>query len=77
MDHLGFVEAVDGFGEGIVVAVPDAANRRLDARLGEPLGIFDRGVLHPAITMMDEAAAPDGPALVQACSSDGMDRPTP
>jgi hypothetical protein len=26
---------------------------------------------------MDEAAAPDGPALVQACSREGMDRPTP
>ena len=66
MDHLGFVEAVDGFGEGIVIAVPDAANRRLDARRGKPLGIFDRKILHPAITVMDEAAAPDGPALVQS-----------
>src|SRR4051812_16727666 len=65
MDHLGFVEAVDGFGEGIVVAVTDAADRRLDARRGKPLGIFDRKMLHPAITVMDEAAAPDGPALVQ------------
>src|SRR3954447_10893146 len=45
MDHLGFVETVDGFGEGIVVAVPDAADRRLDTRLGEPLGIFNREVL--------------------------------
>jgi hypothetical protein len=45
MDHLGFVEAIDGFGEGIVVAVPDAANRRFDARRGKPLGIFDREVL--------------------------------
>src|SRR5215208_7337689 len=45
MDHLGFVEAVDGFGEGVIVAVPDAANRRLDARRGKPLGILDREVL--------------------------------
>src|SRR3954469_16570790 len=29
------------------------------------LGIFDRDVLHTAITVMDEAATPDGPALVQ------------
>src|SRR3954447_20503556 len=65
MDHLGFVETVDGFGEGIVVAVPDAADRRLDPRLGEPLGIFNREVLHPAITVVDEAAASDGPAFVQ------------
>src|SRR3954453_8434554 len=63
MDQLGFVEAVDGFGEGVVVAVTDAANRRLDARRGKPLGILDRDVLHTAV--MDEAAAPDGPALVQ------------
>jgi hypothetical protein len=42
MDHLGFVEAVDGFGEGIVVTVADAADRRLDARFGQLLGIFAR-----------------------------------
>src|SRR3954466_15197393 len=65
MDHLGFVEAVDGFGEGIVVAVTDAADRRLDPCLGKPLGILDRDVLHTAITVVDEAAAPDGPAFVQ------------
>jgi hypothetical protein len=41
MDHLGFVEAVDGFGESIVVAVTDAADRGLDARRGKPLGILD------------------------------------
>src|SRR3954464_5434294 len=46
-------------------AVPDAANRRLDARRGKPLGILDREVLHTAIAVMDEAAAPDRPALVQ------------
>src|SRR3954463_15238747 len=45
VDHLGFVEAVDGFGEGIVVAVPDTAHRRLDARRGKPLGILDRKIL--------------------------------
>src|SRR3954451_6955650 len=64
VDHLGFVEAVDGFGEGIVVAVPDTAHRRLHARRGKPLGILDRKILHTAITMMDETAA-DGAALVQ------------
>ena len=65
MDHLSFVEAVDGFGEGIVIAVTDAANRRLDASLGKPLSILDRNVLHTAITVVDEAVAPNGLALVQ------------
>src|SRR4051794_13753103 len=55
MDHLGFVEAVDGFGEGVVVAVTDAANRRLDACRGKTLGILDREVLRTAVTVMDEA----------------------
>src|SRR5215208_3870517 len=45
MDHLGFVEAVDGFGEGIVVAVPDAPDRRLNPGLGKPLSVLDRDVL--------------------------------
>jgi hypothetical protein len=31
MDHLGLVEAVDGFGESIVIGISDAADRRLDA----------------------------------------------
>jgi hypothetical protein len=65
MDDLGFVEAVNGLGESIVVAVADAADRGLDARRGKPLGIFDRDVLHTAIAVVDEAAAADGPGLVQ------------
>ena len=62
MDHLGFGEAVDGLGASLVVA--DAADRGLDARLGKPLGLFDRDALHTAIAVVDEAAAADGPALV-------------
>jgi type IV secretory pathway TrbF-like protein len=45
MDDLGFVETVDGFGESIVVAVADAAYRRLDTRFRQALGVFDRDVL--------------------------------
>ena len=40
IDHLGFVEDGDGVGAGVVVAVTDAADRRLDAHLGKPLGIL-------------------------------------
>ena len=45
MDDLGLVETVDGFGENIVVAVADAAYRRLDTRFRQALGVFDRDVL--------------------------------
>ena len=46
-------------------AITDAADRRLDPCLGKLLGILDRDVLHTAITVVNEAAAPDGSALVQ------------
>ena len=34
VDDLGLVEAVDGLCEGVVVAVSDATDRRLDTGLG-------------------------------------------
>ena len=34
-------EAIDRLGQGVVKAVVDAADRRLDARPGEVLGVFD------------------------------------
>jgi len=39
VDDLGLVKTVDGLGEGVVVAVADTADRRLDPGLGEPLGV--------------------------------------
>src|SRR6476660_1333894 len=45
VDHLGFVETVDGFGESIVVGISDTADRRLDACFSQELGVFDGDVL--------------------------------
>jgi hypothetical protein len=45
MDHLGLVEAIDGFREGIVVTIANTADRRLNACFRQALGIFDREVL--------------------------------
>ena len=66
MDHLGLVEAVDGLGERVVVAVADAADRRLDAGLGQALGVLDRDVLAAAIAVVDEPAAMDRPPIMQS-----------
>src|SRR2546421_12076632 len=44
MDNLGLVKTVDRLGESIVITVADAAHRRLDARLHQPLGVLDRDV---------------------------------
>ena len=60
VDDLGFVEAVDGLGQGIVVAIADATDRRLDAGLGQALGVFDRDVLHAPVGVVDEPAARSG-----------------
>jgi hypothetical protein len=49
MDDFGLVETVDRFGQGIVVAVADAAHGGFRASLGEALGVFDRYVLRAAI----------------------------
>ena len=65
MDDLGLVEAVDRLGQSIVVAVADAADRRLDPGLGEALGVLDRHVLAAAVAMMDEAAAMNRPPIVK------------
>jgi len=39
VDHFGFEQAVDRLGEGVVIAVTDAADGRFDAGFGEALGI--------------------------------------
>ena len=44
-DHLSLEQADDRLGESIVVAVADAADRRLDAGIGQALGVADRDVL--------------------------------
>ena len=65
MDDLGLVETVDRFGEGVVVTVADAADRRLDPGFGQALGVLDRDILGAAIAMMDEAAATGRPPVME------------
>ena len=45
VDDLGLEQAVDSFGEGIVVGIADAADGRFDAGLQQALGVFDRDIL--------------------------------
>jgi hypothetical protein len=51
MNDLGFVEAVDGLGQGVVIAVADAADGRLDPGLGQALGVLDRDMLTAAVAV--------------------------
>src|SRR5258708_37922340 len=66
MDHFGLVEAVDGLGQRIVVAVADAAHGRLDTGFGQALGVFDREVLAASITMMNKASSMQRPPVMQS-----------
>ena len=52
MDDLSLVEAVDRFGEGVVVKIADAADGRLDPGFGEPLGVLDRNILGAADALL-------------------------
>ena len=64
-DHLGLVEAVDRLGQGVVIGIADAADRRFDASVGETLGVLDSDILRPAIGMMNETAAFGRSAVVE------------
>ena len=65
MDHLRLVEAVDRFGQSVVVAIADAANRRLDPSFCKALSVFDGHVLRPTVAVMNEAAPMGRPSIVK------------
>ena len=48
-DDLGFEQADDAFGESIVVRVADAADRGVDAGVGQAFGVLDRQVLAASV----------------------------
>ena len=52
MDDLSLVEAIDRLGEGVVVRVADAADRRFDPRFGETLRVLDRKILGSADALL-------------------------
>ncbi len=52
-DHFGLVEAVDRLGQGIIVAVADAADRRFYAGGGEALGVANADILRPTDALLN------------------------
>ncbi len=45
VNQFGLVQAVDGLGQGVVIAVALAAHRRLDASFRQSLGVANADVL--------------------------------
>lgn len=54
LDHLGLEQADDAFGQSIVIGIPDTADRGVDPRLSQPLGVSDRQVLAASVAVMDQ-----------------------
>jgi len=66
MDDLGLEETNHRFGESVVVGISDAADGRLDAGLGETLGVANAHILRPSVGMAHEPAAGEGPSLMKS-----------
>ncbi len=56
MNELGFVEAIHGFREGVIIGIADAADGRFDAGIEQALGIADAHILRSAVRVMNQAA---------------------
>lgn len=54
MDQLGLVQAIDRLGQGVVVTVATAADRRLDAGFGQAFAIADADVLRSPIGVVGQ-----------------------
>jgi hypothetical protein len=65
VNDLVLVKAVDGFRQGIVAAVTDAADRRLHTGLCQTLGVFYRQILTNPVRMMHQTAMLDRSAILQ------------
>lgn len=55
VDDLGLEQSDHALGEGIVMAVADAADGRLDAGLRQPLRVADADLLRSAVAVVDQA----------------------
>lgn len=69
VDELGFVEAVDGLSQGVVVAVSDGSDRGLDSGGGQRIGVGQRDVVAAPIAVMDQPTPSSSAGGVwRACS---------
>src|SRR2546428_3279150 len=55
VNQFGLVQAVEGFGERVVVRVAAGADGSHRARAGEPLRVADGEILRTAVGMADES----------------------
>ncbi|ETN81735.1 hypothetical protein NECAME_17829 [Necator americanus] len=69
MNQLDLAQSIDRLGQRVFIGVSPAADRRLDARLGQPLGVADADVLGPATRVTYKTALAFGLANIKSLSS--------
>ena len=57
MNQLSLVQAVNRFGESVVIAVTSTSDRRLDASLGQTLAVADRDVLRTPVAVVNQSVS--------------------
>ena len=65
MNEFGFVETVNRFGEGVVVAVTDAADRRFDASFGQTISVANGQILPAAVRVTNQSSFLNGASIMQ------------
>lgn len=60
MNQLRFVQPVDSLGQGVVVAVATASNRRFDAHLSQALRVADGHILRASVGVVDQCIGVHG-----------------
>jgi hypothetical protein len=63
VDHVGLIEPVDRFRQGVIVA--DAPERWLDPRFEPAFGVADRDILYTAVAVVNESSLAGRLASVQ------------
>ena len=56
MNEFGFVEAVNRLSEGIIIGIPDAANRVFDASFGQTFSMANGQILAATVAVMYQSA---------------------
>ena len=54
VNQFRFVEAVDGFCQGVIVTIPLASHRRFDPRFRQAIGVSNRKILGSPIRVVDQ-----------------------
>ena len=65
---LGLVEAIDGFGQGVVITVADTADRGYQPGFRQALRVIHGQVLNAAMAVMDQPIFRAGPSGVDRLS---------